>query len=63
MPYMWRNGGNLMPLISVVDAAMLYKVTNKTIYNWINQDQIPEENHLYDLDRLQASYDRRKLHK
>jgi len=39
---------------------MLYKVTNRTVYNWIMEDGIECEEGLYDLDKLQKSYERRR---
>jgi hypothetical protein len=48
-----------MPNISVVQASMLYKVTTRTIYNWVAEDNIKSENHLYSLDELQNAYDKR----
>ena len=49
-----------MSKISIIQAAMLYKVTNRTIYNWIDEDGIESDNGLYDLDKLQQAYDRRR---
>jgi len=46
--------------ISIVQAAMLYKVTNRTIYNWIEEDGIECHNGLYDLDKLQQAFDNRR---
>ena len=37
----------------------MYKVTNRTIYAWIRNDKIPEYDGLYDVDDLQAAYDKR----
>ena len=48
-----------MPKISIIQASILYKKTNRTIYNWIMQDGIECENGLYDLDKLQKAYDER----
>ena len=48
-----------MPKLSVVQASMLYKVTNRTIYNWIMQDGIECENGVYDLEKLQTAYEKR----
>jgi len=49
-----------MRKISVVQASLLYKVTTRTIYKWIQEDGIKSENHLYDLDALQKAYERRR---
>ena len=49
-----------MSKISIIQAAMLYKVTNRTIYNWIDEDGIESDNGLYDLDKLQKAHDRRR---
>jgi hypothetical protein len=49
-----------MPNISVIQASLLYKVTTRTIYNWIKADNIKEENSLYSLDELQNAYDKRR---
>jgi len=48
-----------MARISVVQASILYKVTNRTIYNWITEDGIECEDGQYDLDQLQSAYDKR----
>lgn len=47
------------PRISVVQASLLYKVTNRTIFNWIMQDDIECVDGTYDLDELQNAYDKR----
>ena len=52
-----------MPRVSVIQASMLYKVTNKTIYRWISEDKIKCVNGTYDLDKLQAAYDNRRKSK
>ena len=49
-----------MSKISIVQAAMLYQVTNRTIYNWIEEDLIECHNGLYDLDKLQEAFDKRR---
>jgi len=49
-----------MPKVSVIQASMLYKVTNRTVYNWIKEDKIDCEDGLYDLDKLQKAHDRRR---
>jgi hypothetical protein len=49
-----------MPKVSVIQASMLYKVTNRTVYNWIREDKIDCEDGLYDLDKLQKAHDRRR---
>jgi len=45
--------------ISLTQASILYKVTVRTIHNWIAEDNIKAENHLYSLDDLQDAYDKR----
>ena len=52
-----------MPRISVIEASLLYKVTNRTVYNWIMEDEIECVNGQYDLDKLQAAYDKRRKSK
>ena len=47
------------PRLSVVQASLLYKVTNRTIFNWIMQDDIECVDGTYDLDELQNAYDKR----
>jgi hypothetical protein len=42
---------------------MLYKVTNRTIYNWIEQDGIECKNGLYEIDALQKAFDKRRKSK
>lgn len=37
----------------------MYKVTNRSIYAWIRNDGIPEYDGLYDVDDLQAAYEKR----
>jgi D-arabinose 1-dehydrogenase-like Zn-dependent alcohol dehydrogenase len=49
-----------MPKISLIQASVLYKVTVRTIHNWIAEDNIKSENHLYSLDDLQDAYDKRR---
>jgi hypothetical protein len=49
-----------MPKVSVVQAAMVYKVTNRTILRWVKEDGLQHERHLYDLDALQKAYDKRR---
>jgi len=49
-----------MRKISVIEASLLYKVTNRTVYNWIMEDQIECEDGKYDLDKLQKAHDRRR---
>ena len=48
-----------MTQISVKQAAKLYRKTERTIYYWIAQDRIRSYDGLYDIDRLQAAYDKR----
>ena len=52
-----------MPRISVIEASILYRVTNRTVYNWIMEDAIECVNGTYDLDKLQAAYDNRRKSK
>lgn len=52
-----------MPRISVIEASLLYKVTNRTVYNWIMQDGIICVNGRYDIDKLQAAYEKRRKSK
>jgi len=52
-----------MPRISVIEASLLYKVTNRTIYNWIMEDVIECLDGTYDIDKLQAAYDKRRKSK
>jgi len=52
-----------MPRISVIEASLLYKVTNRTIYNWIMEDVIECVDGTYDLDKLQAAFDNRRKSK
>lgn len=49
-----------MPKISVVQAAMLYKVTNRTVLRWVKEDGLESNTDLYDLDTLQKAYEKRK---
>jgi hypothetical protein len=39
---------------------MLFKVTTRTIYNWIDEDDIRAEDHLYSIDELQDAFDKRR---
>ena len=48
-----------MPKISIAQASLLFKVTNRTIYNWIEADGIEGKDHLYSVDDLQDAYDKR----
>jgi len=49
-----------MPKINAVQASLLYKVTTRTIYSWIKADSIKKyADGEYDLDDLQAAYDKR----
>jgi len=52
-----------MPRISVIQASILYKVTNTTVYRWISEDKIECRDGTYDLDKLQAAYDNRRKSK
>jgi len=55
--------GCLVSKISIIQASMLYKVTNRTIYNWIEQDGIECKNGLYEIDALQKAFDKRRKSK
>jgi len=46
-------------MISVVQASLLFKVTNRTIYNWIKEDNLQAVNGQYSLDDLRQSYNKR----
>ena len=46
--------------ISLAQASLLFKVTTRTIHNWIKADGIKAENHLYSIDELQDAYDKRR---
>jgi len=48
-----------MKEISITQAALIFKVTNRTVYNWVQADGIESENHLYSIDDLQDAYDKR----
>ena len=48
-----------MKRISITQASLLFKVTNRTIYNWIEADGIESVDHLYSVDDLQNAYDKR----
>jgi len=48
-----------MKRISITQASLLFKVTNRTIYNWIEADGIEAIDHLYSVDELQNAYDKR----
>jgi hypothetical protein len=47
-----------MPKINAVQAAILYKVTTRTVYHWIKKEQIKSYDGLYELDDLQDAYDK-----
>ena len=49
-----------MQRISIIQASMLFKVTTRTIYNWIDEDDIKAKDHLYSVDELQDAYDKRR---
>ena len=49
-----------MSKISVTQASLLFKVTVRTIYNWIKADGIEAQNDLYSVDDLQDAYDKRR---
>ena len=49
-----------MPRINIQQASRLYKVTERTIYNWIKEDGLQAKNSLYLIDDLQKSYDKRR---
>ena len=48
-----------MKEISITQAALIFKVTNRTVYNWVQADGIESENDLYSVDDLQDAYDKR----
>ena len=48
-----------MRKVTLDQASVIYKVTVRTIHNWIAEDNIKSENHLYSLDDLQDAYDKR----
>jgi len=45
--------------ISIAQAAVIFKVTARTIYNWIETDGLQGINNLYSIDDLQNAYDKR----
>jgi hypothetical protein len=45
--------------ISTIQAALLFKVTTRTIQNWVREDEIAGENHLYQVKDLQKAYAKR----
>ena len=45
--------------ISLAQAAIIFKVTTRTIYNWIETDGLQATNNLYSIDDLQNAYDKR----
>jgi hypothetical protein len=49
----------MKPLVSLTDAALVFRVTTRTIYNWIEEDGIQAEDHLYSIDDLQNAHDKR----
>jgi hypothetical protein len=49
-----------MAQISIAQATFVYKVTSRTIYNWIAEDSIECHNGLYDFDKLQEAFDKRR---
>jgi len=46
-------------MISVIQASLLFKVTNRTIQTWIKEDNLQEVNGQYSLNDLRASYNKR----
>lgn len=52
-----------MPRVNVIQASLIYKVTNRTVYNWIMEDAIECIDGTYDLDKLQAAFDNRRKSK
>ena len=50
----------MKPRISLTEAALIFKVTTRTIYNWVEADGIDSRDHLYSLDDLQDAYDKRR---
>ena len=47
-----------MPRINAIQASILYKVTTRTIYRWIEQEQIKSYDGWYELDDLQDAYEK-----
>lgn len=52
-----------MPQIKPNQAAKLFKVTERTIFNWIKSDSIKGQLGLYSVDDLQKAYDKRRRRK
>ena len=50
-------------MITVKQAAKIFKVTERTIYNWVMADNIKCKNALYSADDLQRAYDKRRRKK
>jgi transposase len=50
-------------MITTQQAAKLFKVTERTIYNWVKADKIKSKNALYSADDLQRAYDKRRRKK
>ena len=49
----------MKPRISLTEASLIFKVTTRTIYNWVEADGIDGKDHLYSIDDLQDAYDKR----
>ena len=47
-----------MPKINAIQASLLYKVTTRTVYRWIEQEQIKSYDGWYELDDLQDAYEK-----
>jgi hypothetical protein len=52
-----------VPQIKPNQAAKLFKVTERTIFNWIKLDSIKGKQGLYFVDDLQKAYDKRRRKK
>jgi len=52
-----------VPQIKPNQAAKLFKVTERTIFNWIKSDSIKGKLGLYSVDDLQKAYDKRRKRK
>lgn len=52
-----------MPLIKPNQAAKIFKVTERTIFNWIKLDSLKSKQGLYSVDDLQKAYEKRRKKK
>jgi len=50
-------------MLNTKQAAKLFKVTERTIFNWIKLDSIKGKQGLYFVDDLQKAYDKRRKRK